>query len=79
MAASKVAIMLVNFLHSKFRSVNRLSISRPLKQLSRVSVGWRSQEYLFRKVLCFQHVLPNTFRRVPLKDKNYSDAFHILC
>ena len=31
----------------KFRSVNCLSISRTLKQLSKVSVPYRSQEYLF--------------------------------
>ena len=34
----------------KFRSVNCLSISRPLKQQSKVAVRCRSQEYLIGNV-----------------------------
>ena len=41
MEASKYGIIL------KFRSVNCLSINRSLKQLSKVFVRCRSQEYLF--------------------------------
>ena len=33
----------------KFRSVNCLKVIRPLKQLSKVSVRYHSQEYLLRK------------------------------
>ena len=35
----------------KFRSVNCLNISRPLKELSKVSVRWRCRKYIFGKVL----------------------------
>ena len=49
LAASKDGIIFINYLHLKFRSVNCISISRPLKQPSKVSVWCCSQEYLFRK------------------------------
>ena len=47
LTASKVGIILIN--HLKFRSTNCLSVIRPPKQLSKVSVRYRSQEYLVRK------------------------------
>ena len=48
--ASKDGTILMNFLQLKFGSITCLSISRSLKQPAKVSVQWRSQEYLFRKV-----------------------------
>ena len=64
-------------------------INRSLKQLSKVSVRCRSQEYLSgkflkiivkgfvagficSKILCFQHILINTFRRMRLNYENCS-------
>ena len=46
---SKNGIILISYFHLKFRSVNCLSISRPLKQSSKVSVQCCTQEYLFGK------------------------------
>ena len=39
-------IILIDYLHWKFGSVNFLKIRRPLKQLSKLSVARRSQKYL---------------------------------
>ena len=46
---SKNGIILISYFHLKFRSVNCLSISRQLKQSSKVSVQCCTQEYLFGK------------------------------
>ena len=66
--------------------INCLSISRLLKQPSKVSVRYPSQEYLFgnfsvnkgsvaefifSKIPCFQHILPNAFTEMRLKYENY--------
>ena len=86
--ASKDGIIWHHF-HLQFRSLNYLSISRPLKQLSKISLRWCSQEHLFvkvsanyyqilavefifRKVLCFQQILLNTFRRMCCTHDGYS-------
>ena len=52
MTASKDEIVLINNPHLKFRLVNYLGISQPLKQLLNVSVLCHSQEYLFGKFAC---------------------------
>ena len=53
---SKDGIILINSLHLKITLVNCLFFSRPLKQLSHVSVQWRSQNYLLGKfsAFCYQ-------------------------
>ena len=51
-------IILMNTLHLKFRLINCLSIRWPLKQLSKVSLLWCSQEHLFGKFYanCYQGI-----------------------
>ena len=48
-AVSKDGIIFINFLDLKFRALNCLSISQPLKQLSDLFVQWSSQKHLFGK------------------------------
>ena len=50
LTVSKDGIILMNSLYLKFRAVNCLSIIRSLKQLSKVLVQWRFQEYLLGKL-----------------------------
>lgn len=77
-----------NYLHLRFRLVNFLSISQPLKQLSKVSCQFRSHGHLFVKfstiikasvvgltfgiILCFQDILLKTFRLMWLMYENSS-------
>ena len=65
-------------------SGNCLSIIRPLKQLSKVSIQCCFNEYFFvkfsanyyefilSKIPCFSFILLNTFRRMRFKYDNYS-------
>ena len=84
LAAIKNAIILIIYLYIKCMLANCLSISRPLKQLSKESLQCRSQEYFFgkfsanyyefilSKIPCFSYILLNTFRRMRFKYDNYS-------
>ena len=79
LTASKGDIILMNTLHLKFRLINCLSISWPLKQLSKVVFSgtfvWKILcKLLLRhlwqrliKVPCFQHIVLNTFGRLRRK------------
>ena len=49
MTVSKDCIILNNSLHLKFRALNCVSISQPLKRLSELFVQWSSQKHLFGK------------------------------
>ena len=49
LTVSKEGIILIDSLHLSLRSINCLNISRPLKQLLKVSVQWRSQKHLLGK------------------------------
>ena len=51
MEICKDGIILINYFHLKFKSVNYLNISRPLKQLSKVSVRCRSQKQFMENFL----------------------------
>ena len=55
MTASKNDISLINLLNLKFNSANCLSKSPRLKQVSKVSVRWDSQEYLLGKVSAYNY------------------------
>ena len=50
LAAIQDGIILTNSLHLKFRLANFLTIGRPLKQLSKVSLLYPFQDHLFRNV-----------------------------
>ena len=84
LAAIKNRIILIIYIYIKFMSGNCLSIIRPLKQLSKVSIQCCSNEYFFvkfsanyyefilSKIPCFSFILLNTFRRMRFKYDNYS-------
>ena len=74
LTTSKDRILLINYLHLKFRRVNCLSISRPLKQLSsailkNICSGNFLQiitkaplvEFIFSIILCSQYILLITY------------------
>ena len=71
LTAVKGGIILIVSSHLKFRFVNCLRISRPLKQLSKASVWLLSQEYFFKTFSAnisskhFHHLWQRVFSKIP--------------
>ena len=61
--ANKDNIILINYLHLQFRSVNCLKIRRPLKKPPKLTFPGRSQMHFFRNFFANQY--QDIYGRVP--------------